>query len=177
MAFALSNAQLSVAVRAMHSNLANRWTVQELARLAGMSRSSFALKFKQIVGMSPLGYLTRWRMLVAADRFRNSGENIASIANALGYESATVSGRSIGFSRPWRSATRGRSSLRLSPPLPSCVTILGSSRSSRPQASPDRNLVESENTTEQNVGPVLDELRYEGYWTWRSQFTNLGLSP
>jgi AraC-like DNA-binding protein len=88
--FALSNPRLSAAVSAMHSNLAHRWTLQELARLAGMSRSTFALKFKQAVGTSPLEYLTRWRMLVAVDRLRNGGQNIASIASGLGYESESA---------------------------------------------------------------------------------------
>ncbi|AKT43067.1 AraC family transcriptional regulator [Chondromyces crocatus] len=87
---ALTDRQLSVAVSAMHAEPASRWTVEELARRAGMSRSTFALKFKQVVGTSPLDYLTRWRMLVAGDRLRNSDETIAVIATSLGYDSESA---------------------------------------------------------------------------------------
>jgi AraC-like DNA-binding protein len=55
-----------------------------------MSRSSFALKFKQTVGSSPLEYLTRWRMLLAGDRLVSSGDPISAIAPALGYESESA---------------------------------------------------------------------------------------
>ena len=52
-----------------------------------MSRSTFALKFKETVGKSPMEYLTRWRMLVAGDRLANSSDPISVIALSLGYES------------------------------------------------------------------------------------------
>ena len=55
-----------------------------------MSRSTFAHRFKQLVGASPMEYLTRWRMLVAGDRLRNSSEKVASIAVSLGYESESA---------------------------------------------------------------------------------------
>ncbi len=81
----------------MHSDLAHAWTLYELAKLAGMSRSAFASRFRQTVGSAPMEYLTRWRMLVAADRLRHGGENIAAIANALGYKSDSAF--SIAFKR------------------------------------------------------------------------------
>ena len=46
-----------------------------------MSRSSFAQKFKETVGASPMEYLTRWRMLLAGDRLINSGEPVSAIAH------------------------------------------------------------------------------------------------
>jgi AraC-like DNA-binding protein len=55
-----------------------------------MSRSTFALKFKQTVGKSPMEYLTRWLMLLAGDRLANSSDPISVIALALGYESETA---------------------------------------------------------------------------------------
>jgi AraC-like DNA-binding protein len=85
--YALADRQIGSAVSAMHADPAHRWTLKELAGLAGMSRSTFAQKFRQLVGVSPMEYLTRWRMLVAGDRLRNSSEKIASIAVSLGYES------------------------------------------------------------------------------------------
>lgn len=85
--FALSDSQLSAAICAMHSDLRRRWTLEKIAKVAGMSRSSFAEKFKNVVGRSPLEYLTRWRMQVAGDRLRTTGSNVATIANEVGYGS------------------------------------------------------------------------------------------
>ncbi len=85
--FALADAQLSRSINAMHGDPAHRWTLEELAAKAGMSRSTFALKFKSAVGTSPMDYLADWRMLLAADRLENSRDPISVIAPALGYES------------------------------------------------------------------------------------------
>jgi AraC-like DNA-binding protein len=88
--YALADRQMGAVVSALHANPAHRWTLPELAGLAGMSRSAFAQRFKQVVGASPMEYLTQWRMLVAGDRLRNSRETIASIAIALGYQSESA---------------------------------------------------------------------------------------
>ncbi|NKN38283.1 AraC family transcriptional regulator [Agrobacterium sp. a22-2] len=85
--FALANKQMSAAIGAMHADPAHRWTLQALASQAGMSRSSFALKFKETVGTSPLDYLTQWRMALAADRLETSEDPLSIIAPSLGYES------------------------------------------------------------------------------------------
>jgi AraC-like DNA-binding protein len=88
--FALADKQMSAAISAMHADPAQRWTLQTLAEQAAMSRSSFALKFKQTVGTSPLDYLTRWRMLLAGDRLTHSADPTAVIALSLGYESESA---------------------------------------------------------------------------------------
>jgi AraC-like DNA-binding protein len=88
--FALADPQMSAAISAMHDDPAHRWTLPELAARAGMSRSIFALRFKQTVGASPMEYLTRWRMLVAGDRLVNSSDPISVIAPSLGYESESA---------------------------------------------------------------------------------------
>lgn len=88
--FALTDRQMGAAINAMHDDPAHRWTLQELAECAGMSRSSFALKFKQTVGEPPMEYLTRWRMLLAGDRLANSSDPLAAIALSLGYESESA---------------------------------------------------------------------------------------
>jgi AraC-like DNA-binding protein len=85
--FALADKRMAAAITAMHADPAHRWTLQSLAKKAGMSRTVFATKFKQAVGLSPLDYLTRWRMLLAAERLKSSGAPITSIAQSLGYES------------------------------------------------------------------------------------------
>lgn len=88
--FALADRQIGMAIAAMHEEPAHRWTLHELAERAGMSRSSFALKFKESVGRSPMEYLTRWRMLKAGTRLVNSSDPVSVIAQSLGYESESA---------------------------------------------------------------------------------------
>jgi AraC-like DNA-binding protein len=88
--FALSDKQMSAAISSMHDDPAHDWTVEELGQRAGMSRSTFALRFKETVGVSPMEYMTRWRMLLAADRIANTRDSISEIARSLGYESASA---------------------------------------------------------------------------------------
>ena len=88
--FALADKQMSEAIHLMHNEPAHPWTLQELAERVGMSRSSFAQKFKDTVGATPIDYLTRWRMLVAGDRLTYSGEPISAISQSLGYESESA---------------------------------------------------------------------------------------
>jgi AraC-like DNA-binding protein len=88
--FALADQQMSAAISSMHGDPARRWTIQELAEHVGMSRSTFALKFKRTVGESPIEYLTRWRMLLAGDKLTNSGDPVSAIALSLGYESESA---------------------------------------------------------------------------------------
>jgi AraC-like DNA-binding protein len=88
--FALADKQMGAAINAMHNDPAHSWTLQELAVRAGMSRSTFALKFKQTVGASAMAYLTHWRMLLAGDRLANSSDSISTIAQSLGYESESA---------------------------------------------------------------------------------------
>ncbi|MBE7211468.1 MAG: AraC family transcriptional regulator [Gluconacetobacter diazotrophicus] len=85
--FAMADPQMGTAIHAMHEAPQRRWTLEELAARVGMSRSSFALKFKQTVGKSPMEYLTAWRMLLAGDRLTTSDEPVSAISQALGYGS------------------------------------------------------------------------------------------
>lgn len=88
--FALADKQMAAAINAMHADPAHRWTVQALAERAYMSRTTFSTKFKQMVGDTPLQYLTRWRMLLAADRLTHSSDPIYAIALSLGYTSESA---------------------------------------------------------------------------------------
>ncbi len=88
--FALADRQMSAAITAMHAEPARRWTIEGLAGVAGMSRSGFAARFKSTVGASPMDYLTRWRMMLAADRLSNSGDAISTLAQAAGYDSESA---------------------------------------------------------------------------------------
>lgn len=85
--FALADPRLRAAITAMHRAPGHRWTVEKLAGEAAMSRTAFALRFKQVAGVTPMAYLTRWRMLLAAERLTTSRQSLAEISSALGYES------------------------------------------------------------------------------------------
>ncbi|HEY1986129.1 MAG TPA: AraC family transcriptional regulator [Terracidiphilus sp.] len=93
--FALADKQMSAAIQAMHDDPGQGWTIQNLAERVGMSRSTFALKFKQTVGESPLEYLTRWRMMLAGERLSHSSDSISAIARSVGYESESAFGQAF----------------------------------------------------------------------------------
>jgi len=88
--FALADPQMATAIGAMHADPGARWTLPALAERAGMSRSNFAQTFKATVGTSPIGYLTKWRMLLAGDRLTKGVEPVSAIAVSLGYDSESA---------------------------------------------------------------------------------------
>lgn len=85
---ALIDPQLAVVLRAIHQNVARPWTVAQLARLAGMSRSVFAARFREAVGKGPIDYLLTWRMAIAKDAIRGGGLTFSEVALSVGYQSA-----------------------------------------------------------------------------------------
>jgi len=84
---AQADATVRPAVQAIHAHPQRRWTVESLAGFASVSRSTFAQRFKQAMGMAPLEYVLRWRMLLAARELRQADATISSIAERLGYDS------------------------------------------------------------------------------------------
>jgi AraC-like DNA-binding protein len=92
---ALSDKHMSIAIASMHNDPGYPWTLQSLAERVGMSRSVFALRFRGTVGATPMEYLTRWRMLLAADRLKNSSDGLSAIAQSLGYESESAFGKAF----------------------------------------------------------------------------------
>lgn len=119
----LGDRQLSRAIIAVYSEPARRWTLQELASAAGMSRSGFAAKFRETVGIPAMEYVAQWRMLLAADRLQQSREPISVIAPSLGYESeaafSTAFKRIMGVS-PRRYASNQPPVLAV-PPVPAAL--------------------------------------------------------
>jgi len=87
---------VGAALRSMHKQPAHAWTLDELAREAGSSRSVLAERFQHLVGSSPMQYLTQWRMLLAANLLTRSNAPLASIAEDVGYQTDTA------FSRAFR---------------------------------------------------------------------------
>ena len=99
-------------IGAMHAEPGRKWTLETLAKVAGLSRSSFAVRFKETVGEPAMDYLTRWRMIVASDRLANAGMSIAVVAPLVGYGSESAFGaafkRVMGYSpRQFAKATAG----------------------------------------------------------------------
>jgi AraC-like DNA-binding protein len=83
---ALRDQPISTALNLIHQSPEHRWTVQELADAAALSRSAFSARFSELVGEPPLTYLTRWRMLRATRLLKNE-VRVETIAEQLGYES------------------------------------------------------------------------------------------
>lgn len=81
----LNDPRLRPVLAALHADIGERWRLQRLASLANMSRSSFALHFKQMMGMPPLDYLTWWRMTHADALLRDARQSVAQVAEKLGY--------------------------------------------------------------------------------------------
>ncbi|WP_201189000.1 AraC family transcriptional regulator [Pseudomonas fluorescens] len=87
---------VGTALNALHKKPCHSWTLEELARTAGTSRSVLAERFQQLVGISPMQYLTQWRMLLAANLLRSSNSSLLRIAEEVGYQTDTA------FSRAFR---------------------------------------------------------------------------
>lgn len=88
--YALADRQISLAIAAIHETPAKRWTVALLATVSAMSRTSFAIRFKAKVGMTPLEYLIKLRMLMASKSLLEPGARVSVIAHDLGYDSESA---------------------------------------------------------------------------------------
>ncbi len=93
----LADERVGIALRRMHGDMNAKWTVPLLAKEAGVSRSAFFDRFRNILGLSPMEYLLTWRMAVAKERLRRRGEAISEVARHVGYSSANTF--SIAFAR------------------------------------------------------------------------------
>ncbi|MBV9563679.1 MAG: helix-turn-helix transcriptional regulator [Bradyrhizobium sp.] len=83
----LIDPQIGRALSAIHTDPARRWSVADLAGIARLSRSAFAERFVELVGVSPLRYVTVWRLDLAADHLRSGSASISQIAHQVGYGS------------------------------------------------------------------------------------------
>jgi len=75
------------ALRLLHNNPAEPWTVASLAAATGVSRAALARQFNELVGEPPMAFLTGWRLALAADLLREPGATVASVARQVGYGS------------------------------------------------------------------------------------------
>ena len=90
--------RLGRAVARIHQDYDKPLTLEDLAREAGMSRSSFAERFKQATGLAAIEYLSQWRMLSAGDLLVQDGISVAEVATRSGYSS------DLAFARAFRRA-------------------------------------------------------------------------
>jgi AraC family transcriptional regulator, activator of mtrCDE len=78
---------LGRALARIHEDPGRRWSLPALAKLAGLSRTAFSVRFLRMMGMTPFDYLTRWRMTCAKQQLRTSTRSVADTALELGYQS------------------------------------------------------------------------------------------
>jgi AraC-like DNA-binding protein len=111
---ALADPRLARALSALHAQPGQAWTLEQMAAQAGMSRSAFALAFREQVGSTPAAYLAQWRIALAQACLR-AGEPVKLIAHTLGYANASALSRAFtqvaGCSpRAWLAQTQPASS-------------------------------------------------------------------
>ena len=87
---ALDDRRISIALRSVHDDPSHPWTLGELAKRSGMSRTSFAVRFKDVVGMPPLTYVLNWRIRLAERELSETDHSIADIAWSVGYGSESA---------------------------------------------------------------------------------------
>ena len=92
---ALYDQKISTTLQLIHASPEKEWSLENLSKEAGMSRSSFANHFRDKVGQTPMHYLTNWRMLIARRILEESQEPIAEIAEKVGYGSEPAFSRAF----------------------------------------------------------------------------------
>jgi AraC-like DNA-binding protein len=92
---ALQDKQIGYAILLIQRDPARVWTVASLADEVAMSRSAFAARFKELVGESPMQYITRWRMSVALTCLKKEDVSLGELANRLGYQSDAAFSRAF----------------------------------------------------------------------------------
>ncbi|HEY1302473.1 MAG TPA: AraC family transcriptional regulator [Vicinamibacterales bacterium] len=95
----LNDQYVGKALRLLHAQPGRDWTVDDLAREVAVSRSVLAQRFVELVGESPMRYLTNWRMQLAKQMMREGARNIQEVATRVGYESEAA------FNRAFKRAT------------------------------------------------------------------------
>ncbi len=88
-----SDPQVLRALAAMHREPEADWTVADLAKRAGMSRTGFAVQFSRVLSLTPMAYLARWRMQLARQALKATRDPVAVVAEQVGYASEAAFAR------------------------------------------------------------------------------------
>ncbi|EAR20379.1 putative arac-family transcriptional regulator [Nitrococcus mobilis Nb-231] len=91
----LKDPYVARALALLHARLSKAWSVGELGRRVGLSRSALADRFNQVIGLPPMQYLTQWRMQFAAQELRHSNKSIMQVALEVGYDSEAAFARAF----------------------------------------------------------------------------------
>jgi len=94
----LRDPHVARALALLHRDPNQRWTVDDLGREVGLSRSALADRFIRMIGVPPMQYLASWRMQVATQKLRNTSASLAQVADLVGY------GSEAAFSRAFKKA-------------------------------------------------------------------------
>jgi transcriptional regulator GlxA family with amidase domain len=92
---ALHDPQIGQAISLVHRDPARAWTVESLAHEVALSRSAFAARFSELVGESPMAYVTRWRRQVARAWLSETDLTVSQVAMRLGYGSEAAFNRAF----------------------------------------------------------------------------------
>jgi AraC-like DNA-binding protein len=91
----LKDPNLAKALALMHREPAKEWTVEGLAKDVGLSRTRLADRFRHFLGMSPIAYLTDWRMRIAAEALEKTDKSVVEVAMDVGYNSEAAFNRAF----------------------------------------------------------------------------------
>ena len=91
----VQDAEVGRALRLLHAQPEREWTIEELAREVGVSRSGLAQRFTELTGESPIRYLTGWRIQLAKNLMLQLALPIAEVADRVGYESEAAFNRAF----------------------------------------------------------------------------------
>ena len=92
---ALKDKQIGRAITLIHRDPSRAWTLASLAAEVAMSRSAFAARFTDLVGVSAMHYVTRWRMQMALTSLKEQDVGLGELANRLGYQSEAAFSRAF----------------------------------------------------------------------------------
>src|SRR4029079_850363 len=94
----LRDPHVARALALLHADVTRNWSVDDLGREVGLSRSALADRFIRLIGVPPMHYLANWRMQVATQHLRNTRASLGQVAETVGYDSEAA------FSRAFKKA-------------------------------------------------------------------------